>query len=120
MRNLRSEGAGYEELACSYLEKKGYKIIDRNVYLLRKEVDVIALDRETVVFVEVKTRADEGFSPAEVAITPTKKARMSRAARYFIAAHKVTDRPLRFDVVAIVLGRTGRPRIRHYQNAFVP
>jgi Holliday junction resolvase-like predicted endonuclease len=42
-----------------------------------------------------------------------------RAARYFLAAHKIEDRPLRFDVVTVVLGQVGRPQIRHYQNAFV-
>ena len=74
----------------------------------------------TIVFVEVKTRADESFSSSESAVTSAKKTRMLRAARYFISTHNIEDRPFRFDVVTIVLGQKGRPEIRHYENAFVP
>jgi putative endonuclease len=73
-----------------------------------------------VVFVEVKTRANESFGPSESAITTAKKARMLRAARYFLATNNIEDRPFRFDVVTIVLGEKGRPQIRHYENAFMP
>jgi putative endonuclease len=74
----------------------------------------------TLVFVEVKTRANEDFGPSESAVTSTKKTRMLRAARTFLATHHIEDRPLRFDVVTIVLGEKGQPEIRHYENAFVP
>ena len=74
----------------------------------------------TIVFVEVKTRADESFAPPESAITSSKKSRMIRAARYFIATNEIQDRPLRFDVVTVILGQKGPVQIRHYENAFVP
>jgi len=74
----------------------------------------------TLVFVEVKTRANEDFSPSESAITKPKKTRMLRATRYFLAANEIEDRPYRFDVVTIVLGEKGPAQIRHYENAFVP
>ena len=74
----------------------------------------------TIVFVEVKTRADESFSPSESAITSSKKSKMIRTARYFLASYQIEDRPLRFDVVTVVLGQKGPVQIRHYENAFVP
>jgi len=73
-----------------------------------------------IVFVEVKTRTNEDFSPSESAITGAKKTRMIRAARYFLASNNITERPFRFDVVTIVLGEKTTPQIRHYENAFVP
>ena len=74
----------------------------------------------SIVFVEVKTKTDETFEPPESVITSAKKTKLFRTARYFLAAHKIEDRPFRFDVVTIVLGHSGHPQIRHYQNAFVP
>jgi len=74
----------------------------------------------TVVFVEVKTRADESFSPSESAITAGKKAKMVRTARYFLATKEIEDRPLRFDIVIVILGQKGPVQIRHHENAFVP
>jgi len=73
-----------------------------------------------IVFVEVKTRANEDFSQPESAITGVKKTRMIRAARYFLSSNDIDGRPFRFDVVTIVLGEKNRPQIRHYENAFTP
>ncbi len=73
----------------------------------------------SIVFVEVRTKADESFGPPEETVTQPKRQRLFRTARYFLAAHHIEDRPFRFDVVTIVLGRTGREQVRHYENAFV-
>jgi putative endonuclease len=110
------------ESCCErHLKAKGFKTLTRNFSCKTGELDLVMVDPEgALVFVEVKTRADEGFSPVEAAITGRKKGRMVRAARYFLAVHDIQDRPCRFDVVTIVLGRSGRPVIRHYENAFVP
>jgi putative endonuclease len=105
-RFLRAEG--FKTLACGFSCRTG-------------ELDLVMVDGDgAIVFVEVKTRADEGFGPIEAAITPGKRRRLTRAARYFLASHNIHDRPCRFDVVTIVLGRSGRPQIRHYETAFVP
>jgi len=110
-----------EKRCESFLEKKGFKKLARNFSCRSGEIDLIMADTEgAVVFVEVKTRADESFGPAESVITAAKKTRLKRAARYFLATHNIEDRPFRFDVVTIVLGQKGRPQIRHYENAFVP
>ena len=71
-----------------------------------------------IVFVEVKTRADEVFADAESAITEVKKNRMAKAARYFLSVNKIEDRPCRFDVVVVLPGEK-QPQIRYYENAFV-
>lgn len=109
-----------EKRCEGFLKKKGFKKLTRNFSCRGGEIDLIMADTDgAVVFVEVKTRADETFEPAESVITAAKKHRMSRAARYFLATHNIEDRPFRFDVVTIVLGQKGRPQIRHYENAFV-
>lgn len=110
-----------EKRCEKFLKRKGLKSLARNFTCKTGEIDLIMVDSDkTIVFVEVKTRADETFSPSESAITSAKKTRMQRAARYFLSIHNIEDRPFRFDVVTIILGRKGRPEIRHYENAFVP
>ncbi len=118
----RAQLGRWGEKRCErYLKAKGLRMLARNFSCKTGELDLVMVDPDgTLVFVEVKTRTDEGFSPAEAAVTARKKRRMSRAARYFLAVHDVQDRPCRMDVVTIVLGRSGRPVIRHYENAFVP
>ncbi|MHC4558013.1 MAG: YraN family protein [Planctomycetota bacterium] len=110
-----------EKRCEKFLKRKGLKMLARNFSCKTGEIDLIMVDTDgTIVFVEVKTRADESFGPSESAVTGAKKARMLRAARYFLATHNIEDRPFRFDVVTIVLGEKGRPQIRHYENAFAP
>jgi putative endonuclease len=103
-----------------YLKNKGLKSLARNFSCKAGEIDLIMVaPNRAIVFVEVKTRADENLTPVESVITSAKKAKLSRAARYFLAAHNIENRPYRFDVVTIVLGRAGPARIKHYENAFV-
>jgi putative endonuclease len=116
-----SLGRWGEKRCEKFLKRKGLKNLTRNFSCKTGEIDLIMVDSDgTIVFVEVKTRADESFSSSESAVTSAKKTRMLRAARYFISTHNIEDRPFRFDVVTIVLGQKGRPEIRHYENAFVP
>jgi len=104
-----------------FLKSKGLRKLSRNFSCKTGEIDLIMVASDgTVVFVEVKTRANESFSQVESAITYAKKTKLSRAARYFLARHKIGSRPFRFDVVTIVLGQKGPVQIRHYENAFVP
>lgn len=110
-----------ERRSEKFLIKKGFHILGRNFSCKTGEIDLIAVDSDqTIVFVEIKTRADETFAEAESAITSAKKRRLARAARYFLASNNIQDRPYRFDVIAIILGNGKREQIRHYQNAFVP
>jgi len=96
-------------------------VLTRNFSCESGEIDLVMVDTDgSIVFVEVRTKADETFGPPEASITQAKKARLLRTARYLLGANNIENRPFRFDVVAIVLGQTGRPQIRHYENAFVP
>jgi len=104
-----------------FLKKKGLKKLARNFSCKTGEIDLIMVDKDrTVVFVEVKTRIDEAFTPTEALVTFAKKARLHKAARYFLKIHNIENRPCRFDIVTIILGKTGCEQIRHYENAFVP
>ena len=110
-----------EKYCERFLKRKGLKILTRNFSCKTGEIDLIMVDTEGgIVFVEVRTRADEKFVEAESSITTAKKNRLKRAARYFLSTQNIENRPLRFDIVTIVLGQKGRPQLRHYKNAFVP
>jgi len=110
-----------EKRCEKYLKSKGLKKLTRNFSCKTGEIDLVMVDIDSsIIFVGVKARADEDFGPAESVITPAKKARLFKTARYFLATHNIEDRPFRFDVVTIVLGQTGPAQIRHYENAFVP
>ena len=110
----RSVGADKEALAAEYLEKSGYSILERNFYSRAGEIDIIALDGETVVFTEVKYRKKAGFGTPEEAVGRKKQEKIYKAAMYYIYKHhKSTDIPCRFDVIAVEGGE-----IRHYKNAF--
>ena len=110
-----------EKRCESFLKRKGLKTLARNYCCKTGELDLVMVDTDgAIVFVEVKSRAGEELAPAESVVTFSKKVKALRTARYFLAAHKIDDRPYRFDVVTIILGQTGPPQIRHYQNAFTP
>jgi putative endonuclease len=105
-----------------FLRRKGLRTLARNFNCKTGELDLVMADPEdgAVIFVEVKTRANEDFSPAETAVNFGKQKRMASAARTFTLKHRIENRPLRFDVVAVVLGPKGPPVIRHFERAFVP
>jgi putative endonuclease len=103
-----------------FLRKKGLKTLTRNFTCKAGEIDLIMVDKDrSIVFVEVKTRTDEEFAPTESVITAPKMEKMTKAARYFLSAHRIENRPYRFDVVTVTLGKRGNAAIRHYESAFV-
>ncbi len=101
MGSGQSLGAKGEVLARRFLEKAGYRIIDQNYRTRFGEVDLIALDGITLVFVEVKTRSDHSFGAPQEAVTRQKQQRIIRVAQYYLSSHQENERPVRFDVVAI-------------------
>jgi putative endonuclease len=110
-----------ENQALRFLRRRGFRTIARNFRCDGGELDLIVADPEgTVAFVEVKTRRNEDFALAQDAITPEKRRRMTRAAKVFARKYKLENRPMRFDVVAVILGEAAKPEIRHYPNAFRP
>jgi putative endonuclease len=117
MPNRRSQGGKFEDLACLYLQNKGYKILDRNVYLMRKELDVVALHGSTVVFVEVKGRRSARYGSPGEAVGRTKRRHMIGAARAYIKKKNLTGRSCRFDFIAVTF-ECGLPSFKHIENAF--
>jgi len=112
--HLRTGRRG-EEQAEQLLKKAGLKIIARNVRVGHDELDLIAQQGDTLVFVEVKTRVNENFGRAIAAVNRAKRRKLSRAAMNFLKKHKLRPPYIRFDVVEVV-GK--KPEIRHIQNAF--
>ena len=106
-----------ENLACDELERRGYAILARRYRRRGGEVDIIAADGPTVVFVEVKTRAGSDFGSGAEAVSRTKRRRIVGVANDFLVRERLTNRPCRFDVVSIALGREG-PVVEVYTNAF--
>ena len=106
-----------EDLACRELERRGYAIVARRYRCRRGELDIIARDGETVVFVEVKTRHDRAFGPAAGAVGVVKRRRMARLAMDYVLRHRLTNRPCRFDVVAIHVDQE-RPVLEVFRHAF--
>lgn len=104
-----------------FLKAKGLRIISRNFSCRMGEIDLIAAEpKGSLVFIEVKTRANENFVDAEASITAAKQIRMTRAANLFIKKYKLENLPLRFDVVILITDEKTKPQIRHYENAFLP
>jgi putative endonuclease len=118
VRSGRSKGSYYEDLASAYLERKGYRILDRNVHLLRKEVDIVAADRDTIVFVEVKGRRSRRFGTAFEAIGSRKRAHIVKLAGAYLGRHCLWDRQCRFDVLSVILNDENHPEFEHIENAF--
>lgn len=106
-----------EDLACLELERRGYEIIARRYRRRGGELDIIAREGATLVFVEVKARHGREFGGAAEAVTALKQRRMMRLAIDYVMRHHLTDRPCRFDVVSIHFD-ADQPTIDVFQNAF--
>ena len=112
-----SLGKKGEDIALSHLKRMGYKIITRNYKSKFGEVDIIAKDRDTLVFVEVKTRETEKFGGPKMAVTERKRRQLSKVASEYLKRNGLSDVKARFDVVAIKLGQ-GRNNIEVVKDAF--
>ena len=106
-----------EDLACRELEHRGYAIIARRYRERRGELDIIARDGPTLVFVEVKARQDQAFGDGAESVGFFKRRRISRLAQEYVLSHRLTGCPCRFDVVSIQADE-GPPAIEVFQNAF--
>ena len=119
--NLSSSNTGHEgeELAAQYLIDNGFKIIKRNFHFGKVgELDIVAKDGETLVFVEVKYRKSLEYGEPETGLTASKKRQLKKIAEAYLYINEIKDTECRFDVVAILELQKGNPEIRHYKNAF--
>jgi putative endonuclease len=106
-----------EDLACEELTRRGYAILARRYRTRRGEIDIIARDGPTIVFVEVKAREGHEFGEAAEAVTRLKRHRITQLALDYIMRHRLSDCPYRFDVVSIHF-EAGVPVVELFQNAF--
>ena len=113
-----------ETLACKYLQKKGYKILEKNKRESHKETDIIAQNKEYIVFVEVKTRsvnADlySNYGTPASAVDKRKQSNLIFAARSYLASHS-TDKQPRMDVIEVYLDKESGKllEINHIENAY--
>ncbi len=90
-----------EDTAEKYLKKHGYRIIEKNFKSPSGEIDIVALDKGTIVFVEVKTRNSDEFGPPELSVTSTKRQKIIKSAFHFLSKKRIKDTPCRFDIVSI-------------------
>lgn len=101
--NKRAKGTEEEALAAEFLERHGYKIIEKNFYTRKSEIDIIARDGEYLVFVEVKYRRDITSGYPEEAVDQRKIRRIIYGAREYLWKHHYPEEtPVRFDVAAIL------------------
>ena len=107
-----------ETIATAYLKGQKFTIVERNFRCKAGEVDIIARDGNSFVFVEVKTRRNLSFGPPQLALTPFKQRQISKAALTWLAKKKLFGANARFDVIAILLPNHEVPVIDHIRNAF--
>jgi putative endonuclease len=106
-----------ENVAARHLRNQGYRIITRNFRCDIGEIDIIARDGKTLVFVEVKTRAYDDPTPEEQ-VNLIKQQTLTRVANVYLSRYGTPQPPARFDVVAVVWPTGQNPIIRHVTNAF--
>jgi putative endonuclease len=111
-------GKSGENYACRELERRGYAIVARRFRTRGGEIDIIARDGETLVFVEVKARRSCRYGTPLDAVTPFKRHRLMRMAAEYVLLKGVSNAFCRFDVVSVLFGEGLRPRVEVVKNAF--
>ncbi len=106
-----------EDIACAYLKRRGYRIVERNYKCPLGELDIVARDGDAIVFVEVKSRRSEEFGDPQLAVGPEKQKKVSRISLTYLKEKHLYPCNARFDVVAIKMLPDGIT-IELIQNAF--
>ena len=110
-------GKAGEDIACEELRRRGYEILARRYRTRYGEIDVVALHRGVLVFVEVKARVGDRFGTGAEAVTAWKQRRIAQMAADYVVRRRLHERPCRFDVVAVTMGE-GEPRVDVIPDAF--
>ncbi len=111
-------GRSAEDLAEQMLRKKGYRILERTLRIAGGELDLIADDQGTLVFIEVKARRGNQFGGAPYAITTRKKQQIIKLALCYLSQHGLTNKQCRFDVILVVGTNGHTPQLTHIEQAF--
>ena len=116
-RSNRAAGNEGEGIAVEFLTANGYRVIERNYYYQRGEIDIIAEEGSVLAFVEVKMRSSSAFGAPEEFVTPKKQELMRRTAEGYVMERNITNKECRFDVVA-VLNEGGNATCTLFRNCF--
>ena len=111
-------GEAGEELAVGELARRGYAVLARRYRTRHGEIDIVCEHDATIVFVEVRARASGDFGRAAESVTERKRRKVTAMAVEYLSRHRITNRPCRFDVVAIDNAQGPAPDIVVYRNAF--
>jgi putative endonuclease len=112
-------GTRSERAAARFLKRHGYRILAHNVTCPHGELDLVALDGRTIVFVEVRSTEMEDVERPAASVNDVKQRRLTQLALHFLQQHRLLDRPARFDVLALSWPPHRRePAIVHYPHAF--
>lgn len=117
-KTTRDIGNKGEDLACTYLENKGWTILERNYFFSKSEIDIIARDNAVIVFIEVKLRSSAKYGRPEEYVTENKVGHVFRAAEAWMHEREIGDEPMRFDVIGILKKKNGEPEFTHIEDAF--
>jgi len=112
-------GKSGEDVACGELQRRGYAIVARRYRTRAGEIDIVARDGTTIVFVEVKTRRHDEFGEPLEAVTARKQRKLTLMALDFLARAKPGAVPCRFDVVSVKWGERRGPEVEVVKNAFL-
>ncbi|MEJ8302523.1 YraN family protein [Saccharibacillus sacchari] len=115
----KDKGRAAEEAAASYLEQAGWLIVERNWSCRSGELDIVAEKGETLLFVEVRSRSGIGYGMPAESIDGRKIQQVRRTAEVYLHRFGISDRQIRFDAVAVMLGRNLEIRsLEHIEDAF--
>ena len=117
LKEMKTLGTKGENLAVTFLKKKGYKIIARNYKTFIGEIDIIAKDGNTTVFIEVKTRTNDSFGYPFEAVHNKKRQKLKNIALLYLK-NRGQESSVRFDVLSIIYTDNGKETIEHIKDAF--
>ncbi len=118
MSNAHALGKSGEEVAIAYLKKNKFKVIERGFRFHRGEIDIIAYERDTLVFIEVKTRKSLEFGLPEESVTSFKQQQIRKIAEAYLAMRSLRNVPCRFDILSLFFSPKDGYRVNHLRDAF--
>ena len=116
----RRRGQQGEQMAAQFLLRQGYRIAQQNYRCREGEIDIIAWDGPTLVFIEVKTKGQTTFGAPQAMVDGHKQKKLVHVAMVYVQRHRFQDVNIRFDVVAITLFPSAPPELTHVMDAFTP
>jgi putative endonuclease len=104
-----------EDLACRYLQNQGYKILERNFEARQGEIDIIALDKSEIIFIEVKTRSNISYGKPAEAVNEIKQNHLIKTIEYYIYSRHLENEFIRIDIIEIYLWKN-KYRVNHIKQ----